>query len=66
MKYTLKVGGNAEAGKHAEEMKCPIKLAVIPNYMGINLCSVKHIEWEVRDDNSLIYVNIVFGETENE
>lgn len=64
MKKFLIVGGNAEADKQSKEMGCPLNLSVIPNYMGINLCSVDCVEWEVRDDNSLVNFNIVFKESE--
>ena len=36
----------------------PIDLSDIPNKMGINLCSVKDIEWEKQDNGELTYVKI--------
>lgn len=40
--------------------KSPIPLSVIPNYMGINLCSVDKIEWGIQEDNQLVYLTIHF------
>ena len=39
---------------------CPLPLHVIPNYMGINLCSVDSISWEKQDDNQLVSLTIHF------
>jgi len=39
---------------------CPIPLSVIPNYMGINLCSVDSISWKKQDDGQLINLSIYF------
>lgn len=47
-----------------ESNKCPLPLAVIPNYMGINLCSVKDISWTVREDGQLEKLTIDFIPTE--
>lgn len=39
----------------------PLPLSVIPNYMGINLCSVDSIEWvEQEDDGQLVSLTIHF------
>lgn len=38
----------------------PIDPAVIPNYMGINLCSVEFIAWERRDDGQLVSMCVGF------
>lgn len=40
--------------------KCPLPLEVIPNYMGINLCSVQSIEWDEFDDGQIDRLTIVF------
>jgi len=40
--------------------KCPLPLKVIPNYMGINLCSVDSISWTKLDDEQLIDLTIHF------
>lgn len=32
-------------------IKTPIDTAVIPNYMGINLCSVHSMEWERQEED---------------
>lgn len=39
---------------------CPLPLAVIPNHMGINLCSVERVEWESQDDGQLVSLTIRF------
>lgn len=38
----------------------PLPLSVIPNYMGINLCSVKGIDWTTQNDGQLISLTIQF------
>jgi hypothetical protein len=42
------------------EEVCPLPLHVIPNYMGINLCSVDSIEWDRREDGQLVNLTIHF------
>lgn len=42
-----------------DETKCPINLSVIPNYMGINLCSVESITYTRQRDGQL--VNLTFN-----
>lgn len=39
---------------------CPIPLKVIPNQMGINLCSVNSISWQKQDDGQLVSLTINF------
>lgn len=39
---------------------CPLPLSVIPNYMGINLCSVDAISWTKQDDGQLVSLTIHF------
>lgn len=38
----------------------PLPLSVIPNYMGINLCSVDAISWQKQDDGQLTSLTIHF------
>jgi len=40
---------------------CPIPLEVIPNNMGINLCSVEAVSWQKQEDGQLINVSIYFN-----
>lgn len=40
--------------------KCPFPVEVIPNQMGINLCSVGSIWWEEMPDGQLVRVTINF------
>lgn len=40
--------------------KSPLNIDVIPNYMGINLCSVDRIEWHEKEDGQLVELTIVF------
>jgi len=42
------------------EEESPIPLSVIPNYMGINLCSVESLTWTRQDDNQLVNLTINF------
>lgn len=39
---------------------CPLPISVIPNNMGINLCSVDSIEWHKQPDGQLTYLKINF------
>ena len=39
---------------------CPVKLSNIPNYMGINLCSVHSVEWSETLDGQLIDIIVKF------
>ena len=38
----------------------PLPLSVIPNYMGINLCSVDSITWTKQPDGQLVNLTINF------
>ena len=38
----------------------PLPLEVIPNHMGINLCSVEALTWTRQDDNQLVSLTIHF------
>ena len=38
----------------------PLPLAVIPNTMGINLCSVEALTWTRQDDEQLVSLTIHF------
>lgn len=44
--------------------ECPLPLEVIPNQMGINLCSVDAIGWQKRDDGQLVHLTIHFNPSE--
>ena len=39
---------------------CPLPIETIPNYMGVNLCSVEAISWTRQDDNQLVNLTIHF------
>jgi len=41
-------------------VKCPLPIEVIPNHMGINLCSVEAISWTKQDDGQLTDLTIHF------
>ena len=43
-----------------ESKDSPLPLSVIPNYMGINLCSVDSITWTEQPDGQLVNVTINF------
>ena len=40
---------------------CPIPLEVIPNKMGINLCSVDSVSWQIQEDGQLVNMSIYFN-----
>lgn len=42
------------------DRECPLPLSVIPNYMGINLCSVESLSWTRREDKQLVDLTIHF------
>lgn len=44
---------------------CPLPLEVIPNNMGINLCSVDAISWQKQKDGQLTNLTIHFIPDEN-
>jgi hypothetical protein len=46
--------------------KCPLPLQVIPNYMGINLCSVESVSWTELEDGMLGELTIEFIPTLDE
>lgn len=39
---------------------CPLDLSIIPNTMGINLCSVEAITWTKQEDDQLVSLTIHF------
>lgn len=39
---------------------CPLTLSVIPNHMGINLCSVEAVSWTRQSDGQLVNLTIHF------
>lgn len=43
-----------------ETKESPLPLDVIPNMMGINLCSVEAITWTQQDDGQLVSLSIHF------
>ena len=45
--------------------KSPLPLEVIPNNMGINLCSVESISWHKQNDGQLTILTIEFIPSEN-
>lgn len=47
------------------DVKCPLPLEVIPNNMGINLCSVDAISWENQQDGQLVSLTIHFMPVRN-
>ena len=39
---------------------CPLPLGIIPDNMGLNLCSVEAISWQKQDDGQLTNLTIHF------
>lgn len=48
-----------------EKNNAPLNPSVIPNNMGINLCSVEGMSWTRRDDGQLVSLTIHFLPEEN-
>ena len=50
--------------KKTEELikteESPLPLSVIPNHMGINLCSVEGVSWTRQSDGQLVNLTIHF------
>lgn len=44
---------------------CPLPISVIPDKMGINLCSVEAVSWVEREDGQLMNLTIHFLPNEN-
>ncbi|HDQ03458.1 MAG TPA: hypothetical protein ENN23_02640 [Deltaproteobacteria bacterium] len=42
------------------ETECPFPIWVIPDKMGINLCSVDSITWTQQEDGQLVNITIYF------
>ena len=42
------------------EKECPFPISVIPNNMGINLCSVDAISWQKQEDGQLTSLTVHF------
>ena len=47
------------------ETICPLPLEIIPNYLGINLCSVEGITWTKQEDGQLVNLIIHFNPSSN-
>ena len=47
-------------GEQYRDQQSPLPISVIPNYMGINLCSVDSIEWTRQEDTQLVSLTIHF------
>jgi hypothetical protein len=43
-----------------ENDDCPLPIEVIPNNMGINLCSVEGVSWQQQDDGQITNLTIYF------
>lgn len=64
-KNKQKTGNLETTSKKVSELiggkeQCPLPLEVIPNYMGINLCSVDDITWQKQADGQLTSLSIKF------
>lgn len=46
-----------------ETKDSPLPLEVIPNNMGINLCSVEGLSWTKQEDGQLVSLTIHFNPT---
>ena len=43
------------------KMETPLDLAIIPDHMGINLCSVEAVSWTEQDDGQLVSLTVHFN-----
>ncbi len=57
---TLKTEFHTVAEIIASELSTPLPLEVIPNHMGINLCSVEALSWTEQADGQLVSLTIHF------
>lgn len=55
-RHELLISGNDDL----KAVDCPLPINIIPNMMGINLCSVKSIVWNIQDDDQLVDLVINF------
>lgn len=55
-KEEIKVSGNPSL----VDVYCPLPLHMIPDCMGINLCSVDSVRWVKQDDGQLVSITINF------
>lgn len=53
-------------GELIETQQSPFPLSVIPNHMGINLCSVDSLTWTKQDDGQLVSLTINFSPAAND
>jgi len=51
----------ANTGEAIYDVKWPLDPAVIPNHMGINLCSVEGMSWTRQEDGQLVSLTIHFA-----
>ena len=54
--FEIKVSNN----ENLNDEDCPFPLSVIPNYMGINLCSVESVAWTKQEDGQIVMLKINF------
>jgi hypothetical protein len=47
-------------GTELDTAKWPLDPAVIPNHMGINLCSVEGMSWTRQEDGQLVSLTVHF------
>lgn len=59
-KRTMKTVTKKVADLIAAHEEPPLPLSVIPNHMGINLCSVDSVSWVEQDDGQLVSLTIHF------
>ena len=64
----MKENGAKKITKSIRELikteESPLPLSVIPNYMGINLCSVDKLSWTRQKDGQLVDLTIHFSPEE--
>ena len=61
----LKSIASKKVSKLIKSKDCPLPLEVIPNQMGINLCSVESVSWNKQNDGQLTTLTIEFIPSEN-
>lgn len=67
MKTTTRTMDELIASEQTDDVegRSPLPIDVIPNHMGINLCSVEAITWTRQEDKQLVSLTIHFQPKNN-
>lgn len=59
-KFVMPINYSDDEDFNENSRHCPINISQFPNNMGINLCSVKDVEWVRQKDGQLVTITINF------